>query len=65
MHLIKLLDDTEVLVHDDNQLVILEMALRVHMIDWYHDYPQHPGETRLKETLCSIFYWHGIRHQVR
>jgi hypothetical protein len=32
---------------------------------WYHHYLQHPGHTRLKETMKSAIYWKGMRKTVR
>lgn len=48
-------DDTEVLVCGDNQLVIAGKALQASIMDWYHEYLQHPQEKCLEETPCSIF----------
>jgi hypothetical protein len=32
---------------------------------WYHHYLQHPGHTRLKETMKSVIYWKGMRSIIR
>ncbi len=32
---------------------------------WYHHYLQHPGHTRLEETMQSAIYWKGMRITVR
>ena len=32
---------------------------------WYHHYLQHPGETRLEETLRATMTWTGLRKSVR
>ncbi len=32
---------------------------------WYHHYLQHPGHTRLEETMKSAIYWKGMRITVR
>ena len=32
---------------------------------WYHHYLQHPGHTRLEETMKSAIYWKGMRNTVR
>jgi hypothetical protein len=32
---------------------------------WYHRYLQHPGHTRLEETMKSAIYWKGMRNTVR
>ncbi len=28
---------------------------------WYHHYLQHPGHTRLEETMKAAIYWKGMR----
>jgi hypothetical protein len=28
---------------------------------WYHHYLQHPGHTRLEETMQATMYWKGMR----
>ncbi len=32
---------------------------------WYHHYLQHPGHTRLKETMKAAIYWKGMRNTIR
>jgi hypothetical protein len=32
---------------------------------WYHHYLQHPGHTRLKETMKAAIYWKGMRNSIR
>ena len=32
---------------------------------WYHHYLQHPGHTRLEETMKSVIYWKGMRNTIR
>jgi hypothetical protein len=32
---------------------------------WYHHYLQHPGHTRLEETMKSAVYWKGMRNSVQ
>jgi hypothetical protein len=34
-------------------------------IAWYHHYLQHPGHTRLEETLKQVMYWTGMQTSVR
>ncbi len=34
-------------------------------MQWYHHYLQHPGHTRLEETLCTAMYWKGMRTSIR
>ena len=37
---LRILDDTEVLVHNDNQLIIAEKDSQVYIMDWCHHYCQ-------------------------
>jgi len=32
---------------------------------WYHYYLQHPGHTRLEETMKAAIYWKGMRTTIR
>ena len=41
--------------------MVLPTALRHRAISWYHHYLQHPGATRLEETLRAAMYWRGMR----
>jgi hypothetical protein len=55
---IKLIENTTC-VCKDGWLVIPE-PLQVHTVKWYHHYLQHPGHTRLKETMYAAMYWKGM-----
>ena len=39
--------------------------MQVQIITWYHHYLQHPGESRLEETICAVMHWKGMRSQIR
>ncbi len=39
--------------------------LQVGAVEWYHHYLQHPGHTRLEETMNSEMYWKGIGTTIR
>jgi hypothetical protein len=56
---IKLIENTAC-VFKDGWLVIPK-PLQVHAVKWYHCYLQHPGHTRLKETMNAAIYWKGMR----
>ncbi len=32
---------------------------------WYHHYLQHPGHTRLEETMNAAIYWKGMRTTIQ
>ena len=59
-----IIDETEILVKDKSRLVI-PAVLQTRAIQWYHHYLQHPGISRLEETLVAVMYWHGLRADVR
>jgi hypothetical protein len=48
----------------DGRLVIPK-PLQVHAVKWYHHYLQHPGHTRLEETMNTAMYWKGMRTTIR
>ncbi len=60
---IKLIENTTC-VYKDGWLVIPEL-LQVCAVKWYHHYLQHPGHTRLKETMNAAMYWKGMRTTIR
>ena len=61
---LKFIDDTEILVRDNERLVI-PSTLQKNIMDWYHHYLQHPGETRFEETLKAVMYWPGMTTAIR
>jgi hypothetical protein len=56
---IKLIENTTC-VCKDGWLVIPKL-LQVCAVNWYHHYLQHPGHTRLQETMNAVMYWKGMR----
>ena len=54
-----IIEETEVLVKDQNRLVV-PTALRARVLQWYHHYLQHPGISRLEATIITVMYWPGI-----
>ena len=62
---LKVIDDTEILVRYDNHLVILTAQMQKDILDRYHHYLQHPGATRLEETIKACMYWPGMTSQIR
>jgi hypothetical protein len=59
-----IIDETEVLVKDKSRLVIPQV-LQARALQWYHHYLQHPGISRLEETLVTVMYWPSHRTAVR
>ena len=59
----KLIENTKVLCKDDK--LVIPAALHHRAVSWYHHYLQHPGNTRLEETLRAAMYWTNMRTTVR
>jgi len=59
-----IIDEVEVLVYNQSRLVIPQV-LRTRAVQWYHHYLQHPGISRLEETLVAVMFWPGLRVDVR
>ena len=53
----KVIDDVDILVYDNKRMCI-PASLTDQIVQWYHHYLQHPGRTRLEETLKSVMYCH-------
>ena len=45
--------------------MVIPKVLHHRAVSWYHHYLQHPGHTRLEETLHAAMYWKGMRNTVR
>ena len=60
---IKLIENT-LCVCKDGWLVIPK-PLQRRAVLWYHHYLQHPGHTRLEETMNTAMYWKGMRTTIR
>jgi hypothetical protein len=56
---IQLIEDTKVLCK--NRKVAIPTSLHQRAVKWYHHYLQHPGHSRLEETMRSVMYWKGMR----
>jgi len=59
----KLVENTHVLCKDG--WLVIPTKLQYRAIAWYHHYLQHPGHTRLEETLKEAMYWTDMRSSVR
>ena len=62
---LKIIDDTEVLVYDNYRLVIPGTDLQSRSVQWYHHYLQHPGHSRLEETLSAVMWWPNMHGHIR
>jgi len=56
-------DDTEVLCKDGK--LVIPKSLQRSAVEWYHHNLEHPGATRLEETLRGAMYWKGMRPIIR
>lgn len=48
-----------------DEKIYIPQALRKHIVEWYHTYLMHPGETRTEETIAQHLYWPNIRKTVQ
>ena len=61
---VSLIEDTPILT-DENLKMVIPKPLQERAVQWYHHYLQHPGHTRLEETLRATMTWSGMRAMVR
>ena len=45
--------------------IVIPKVLQHRAVSWYYHYLQHPGQTRLEETLHAAMYWTGIRNTIQ
>jgi hypothetical protein len=45
--------------------LVIPKPLQRHAVMWYHYYLQHPGHTRLKETMKAGIYWKGMGNTIQ
>jgi hypothetical protein len=58
----ELIDNVKILCKDGK--LVIPNKLQNRAVGWYHHSLQHPGTTRLEETLRSAMYWKGMRRSV-
>ncbi len=58
-----LIEDTKVLCK--NEKVMIPTSLQHRAVSCYHHYLQHPGHSRLEETMRSVMYWKGMHTTIR
>jgi hypothetical protein len=59
----QLVEDT--IVYSKDGKLVIPKPLQRRAVEWYHHYLQHPGSTRLEETLRGSMYWKSMRKTVR
>ncbi len=47
-----------------NGKLVIPRSLQHRAVSWYHHYLQHPGNTRLKETLKASMFWKQMHSTV-
>ena len=60
---IRLVDEISVVCK--NGRMVIPKPLQRHVVLWFHHYLQHPGHTRLEETMQATMYWKGMRTTIR
>ena len=60
---ILLVENMHVLCKDGK--IVIPQSLQNRAVSWYHHYLQHPGSTRLEETLRAVMYWNDMRSTIR
>jgi hypothetical protein len=45
--------------------LVIPKPLQRRAVMWYHYYLQHPGHTRLEETMKAAIYWKGMRNTIQ
>eukprot|EP00804_Cyclotella_cryptica_P006701 CCRYP_008658-RA/>CCRYP_008658-RA protein AED:0.39 eAED:0.39 QI:0/-1/0/1/-1/1/1/0/128 len=56
----QLVKSMEILFKDGKMTIPKQLQHRAS--SWYHHYLQHPGHTRLEETLCTAMFWKGMQN---
>jgi hypothetical protein len=56
--------DNAYMVCKDGRMIIPK-SLRRRPVLWFHRYLQHPGHTRLEETMNATIYWKGMCTSIR
>jgi hypothetical protein len=59
----KLIENTTCVCKDGR--LVIPKPLQVCAVKWYHHYLQHPGHTRLEETMNAAMYWKGMRTTIQ
>jgi hypothetical protein len=60
---LQLIEDTKVLCK--NGKLVIPASLQHRAVAWYPHFLQHPGHSRLIETMRSVIYWKGMRNTIR
>ena len=61
---VSILEDTRIIT-DGAYRMVIPSSLQERAVQWYHHWLQHPGQTRLEETLRHSMTWPNLRGVVR
>ena len=56
---LQLVENESCICHEGR--LVIPKPLQRRATIWYHHYLQHPGHTRLEETMKATIYWKGMR----
>ena len=59
----KVIEDTEVITLGGK--IVVPLTLQGRIVAWYHEYLCHPGQTRMENTIGSLFVWNKMRNHIR
>ena len=48
-----------------NGKIVVPQSLQKPMVEWYHEFLAHPGESRTELTIGQHFWWSGLRKTVQ
>ena len=60
---LKVINDVEVQTYKDK--IYIPASLWEKVLNWYHHYLQHPGASRMENTLGSVVYWPNMSKEIR
>jgi hypothetical protein len=60
---LQLIEDTKVLCK--NGKLVIPASLQHRAVAWYHHYLQHPGHSRLEETMRFVINWKGMHNTIQ
>jgi hypothetical protein len=60
---LQLIENKSCICH--KEWLVIPKPLQGCAVMWYHHYFQHPGHTRLKETMKAAMYWKGMRNTIQ
>jgi len=48
-----------------NDKIVIPPSLQDHIVQWYHTYLCHPGESRTERTISQHFIWSNLKATVQ